>query len=182
MHDLEDELKPTLENLIPGNSFTLTEWAQRRLATWAAKTAMTAEFIEPDTAGISFEHREYLRLSRDPPRHFHIWAGHFIGDRHQSRIFHHSGYFTFGHLEPGAEKTVPKNTQATLICIGRAVLQIIHSDVAGLQFQLNNEEISKLRRIWPPIGNNLDWPPSRSLDDAEIARILQGLHAIFEDD
>ena len=49
---LETELKPTLTDLILGKPLALNHWEQRRLATWAVKTAMTAAIIHPSDAAI----------------------------------------------------------------------------------------------------------------------------------
>ncbi|MGQ0677243.1 MAG: hypothetical protein ACT4N4_14325 [Rhodospirillales bacterium] len=148
MHDMEDELKPTLVNMISGIGLTLDLWRRRRLATWAAKTAMTAEFIDAKTAAIPFEYREHLRLAREPPRGFHVWAAHYIGGKYSTSIHHHAGHMSFADAPIHTKSPHVPNTQATLIGVGRLILQIANSSVGGLVFNLHDEEISRLRRIW----------------------------------
>ncbi len=93
---LEGELKPRIKALVLGEESILTQWDQRRLATWAAKTAMTAEFIHPESAAIAFEEREYLRLHREPPIAFNIWMAHYDGSQHTTAL--HQSCGRRGHL------------------------------------------------------------------------------------
>ena len=178
LSNLENELKPQIKALVLGEALNLTPWDQRRLSTWAAKTSMTAEFIHPKTAAVTFEEREHLRLHREPPRAFNVWAGHYVGSRYTTDLHHHSVHLSV--RTPTSPKTgVAPNTQATIIGLGRLFLQISSSSFHGLQMNLKDEATSNLRRIWPPRGANLSWPPARSLTDQDIDIILMGLDAGF---
>ncbi len=178
LSDLEDELKPQIKALVLGETVALTPWDQRRLATWAAKTSMTAEFIHPETAAVTFDEREYLRLHREPPRAFNVWAGHYEGSRYTTDLHHHSVRMSVRTPTP-PETLVPRNTQTTIIGLGKLFLQISSSSLAGLEFNLQDERSSNLRRIWPPVAADLPWPPATSLSDEDINIIHMGLHAAF---
>ena len=43
------------------------------LATWAAKTAMTAEYVRPRADGISGSERKILMNHLVPPEHWYVW-------------------------------------------------------------------------------------------------------------
>ena len=180
LSSLEDELKPQIKALVLGEAITLTPWDQRRLATWAAKTSMTAEFIHPKSAAITFEEREYLRLHREPVETFNVWAGHYGGSRHRTALHHHSVQLSVG-TPTSTETMVPPNTQATIIGLGELFLQISSSSFAGVIFKLKNEGVSKMRRIWPPAVTDLQWPPVASLGDEDINIILAAIDAAFSD-
>ena len=181
---LENELKPLIKTLVLGEAITLTPWGQRRLATWAAKTSMTAEFIHPKSAAVTFEEREYLRLSREPMKTFNVWTGHYRGSRYTAALHHHSVLLLSG-TPTSAETLMPPNTQATIIGLGGLFLQISSSSLAGVKFNLKNETASpstnKLRRIWPPAVADLQWPPASSLSDRDIINILAAIDATFSD-
>lgn len=175
---LEEELKPTLVVLVQGHSIELTPWKQRRLATWATKTAMTAEFLKPKHAGIKFEERERLRLHREPSANFDVFVGHYHGRLFNTSMAHHSGHFRYSEPVPN-ERTGPANSQATIILLGALFIQVTSTELENARFNLKDEKISKLRRIWPPSDNILVWPPVRTLSDDDISIILAGIDAAF---
>ncbi|MPY70146.1 MAG: hypothetical protein GEU92_08665 [Alphaproteobacteria bacterium] len=177
MSTLEDELKPTLANLVLGKTITLSEWQRRRLSTWAVKTAMTSEYIHPPTVAIPFDMREHLRLHRQPHERFDVWIGFYNGKGRLLGSEHHSGEFS----EPGTEPTGVPNTQATTIGLGQIFFQIAYCGVPQARFHLKNEKISKMRRIWPPTEGEMMWPPFLVLDADDITIILRGIHEAFED-
>lgn len=178
LSNLEEELKPRLRALILGEVLTLTPWDQRRLATWATKTAMTAEMLHPKSAAVTFREREYLRLHREPPKEFNVWVGHYGGSQYTTNLHHHSNHISTGTPTPPKAAVAP-NTQATIINLGRLFLQIASSSFRGLQLKLKDEATSNLRRIWPPREGNLSWPPAIPLTDQDIDIILMGLDAEF---
>lgn len=92
---------------------------------------------------------------------------------------HHSGEFFFS--TPGTEPTGAPNTQATTIGLGRLFLQIAYCNIPAARFQLQDESVSKLRRIWPPGDNDFLWPLPLALDATDIAIILRSIHSTFED-
>lgn len=158
----------------------LSHWDQRRLATWAAKTAMTAEFLDPKSAAITFDEREYLKLHREPPKAFFVWAGHYSGNRHSADLHHHSVRLSFGAPDT-AEIGMPPNAQTTLIGLGRLFFQISSSSLAGIKFHLKDETVSSLRPLWPPGNSDLNWPPETSITDDDIRIIIMGLKAAFSE-
>ena len=177
MAGLEGELKPTLKKVISGKDFVITEWEQRRLSTWAAKTSMTAEFIDPKSVAILFAEREYLRLHNEPPKHFDIWVGCYDGPRPTTALHHHSNHISLPEALPKEPRN--PNTQATVIRLGRLFVQVFSSNVPELRAKLGDERRSKLRRIWPPVGNEFNWQSIRKLYDKDIEIILMGLDRAF---
>jgi hypothetical protein len=178
LSDLEEELKPTLTKLIYGDSFSLSPWTQKRLATWAVKTAMTAEFLHPPTAAISFDLREHLRLHREPHPEFDVWIGCYRGSMMLLGMEHHSGEFVI--LAPGAKPTGIPNAQATIIGLGHLYLQIAYTPVEGARFDYHDKTSEVLPRIWPPKSDDLVWPPL-PLDDEKVDLLVKGVHLAFKD-
>lgn len=182
LSDFEDELKPKIKPLILGGKSILTPWDQRRVATWAAKTSMTMEFIHPETAAITFGEREYLRLHREPKKTFNVWIGRYKGIRHKFAYHHHSLLFESGSPTP-TETMVPPNTQATVIRAGGLFLHVTSSSAPGVTFDLKNETPGsrgdELRRIWPSPSGDLNWLAAPALSDSDINNFLALLEAAF---
>lgn len=180
---LEKETKPLLTQLIHGRRFTLQPDDQRLVASWIAKTCMTAEYIEPNEVSIPQSERTSISHTLEPPPHWSIWIAAYLGEKWQAGgIFHHA----VGMYPPPQLIWVGiKNTQYTVIGVGRLLATAASSSIEGLTFEFQNEESSDLRRIWPPIGRNIDWPPPRYLTDrgadavaANFSRFL-GIEAPF---
>ncbi|MBL6933784.1 MAG: hypothetical protein ISR48_00055 [Alphaproteobacteria bacterium] len=140
---------------------------------------MTAEFIDPKSAAIVFAQRDYLRLHRDPPQEFNVWAGFYTSNKYSSSLYHHSGYFSY-ETKIYKKGSTSLNTQATVIIVGRLFLQVASCAIPDAQFRLKNEEASRPRRIWPPSDSDIDWPPPQAIGNDELDIILMGLHRAFE--
>src|SRR5260370_18573712 len=78
---LEEKIKPLLVSLMNGESCFLGIPEQTMLATWAMKTVMTAEFMEPTMSAVPIEDREFLmRTLSPPPAGWWIWIAGSQGE------------------------------------------------------------------------------------------------------
>ena len=178
MAELEQELKPTITKMILGEFLTLNSWAQRRLALWAVKTAMTAEYTDPKSVALTFAQREYLRLHREPPKDFDVWAALYLGKKHKAMMNHHSGHFSISDPS-GIKRPAPPNTQFTTIGLGKLFLHVSYIGITGARFKHHDERISNFRQIWPPLDREISWPPPAALEDAQLIALEASLRREF---
>jgi hypothetical protein len=174
---MEDVTKPTLERLVYGETGVVTVADQRQLATWIAKTTMTAEFLMPKEVAIKQSEREEFRLRRDPGAHWQIWIALYVGERRQAGAIAHHGVGLY--LPPKPVRKDVKNTQYTVIGLGRLLAISFSSEEDRLSFTLNDQIKVAVRQIWPPTGNDMNWPPEWSVDDAAAEAIVGGFWRAF---
>jgi hypothetical protein len=158
---LEGALKPLLKDLVYGNSRVLTVADQRLLATWIAKTAMTAEYVQPEQVAISQATRTRFYETQEPPGHWTIWIAYYVGKEWQAGNIFHQGvgmYMPPLEIKPGV-----KNTQYTVIALGHFLCICAGSEDERQIIRLKDSPA--LRSLWPPVGEDMQWPPQRSIDD-----------------
>ena len=64
---VENAAKPILEQMLQSRPLMINREMQRVLATWAAKTAMVAEYVNPDLISIKQPDRTALKEKSDSP-------------------------------------------------------------------------------------------------------------------
>jgi hypothetical protein len=176
MGKLEEAAKPILEALIYGYPLNLGPSGQGVLARWIAKTTMTAEFMVPSQVAIKPWEREALRLSTQGLPHWQIWVGFYSGMELQSGgIFHH----TVGLYHPSKVSIGVKNTQFTVLFLGRLFAFCISSENDRLAFQVGDEMKRAVRRLWPSDAAIVSWPPEASIDDRGAVALENMLGALL---
>jgi hypothetical protein len=167
---MEEATKPLLESLIYGESRTLSVTDQRQLAAWVTKTTMTAEFLEPKETAIAQTEREDLRLRGEPGARWQIWIAFYIGSKQVAGgIFHHG----VGLYPPPLPMRVGvKNTQFTVMGLGRLLAISLSSEQDLLTFHMHGEATIAVKGLWPLGSHDLIWPPERSIDDGGADRII----------
>lgn len=171
---MEDETKATLSPIVsPGFAHSLSVDAQQRLATWIAKTTMTAEFLVKERPAISQAERERFKDRKLPDAHWQIWVSSYVGTRwRKGGIFHHGlGLY----IPPEPMRVGVRNTQYTVIGLGRLVCIALSSTAQGFTMDLSEPLKVATRQLWPPLGQDQMWPSDRSLDDNSV----EGLCAAF---
>jgi hypothetical protein len=89
---LETRAKPLLLALLRGERFALGPAEQLLLSTWAAKTCMTAEFIDRTKIAIPQEDRTHLMGTLSPPQTgWWVWMAGSQGVEWEAGINHFSG-------------------------------------------------------------------------------------------
>lgn len=170
LSQIEETIKPLIKDLVCGYSRVLTVLDQRRLAAWIAKTTMTAEFIRPDQVAITQAEREQFRLSGEPGQHWQIWIAFYTGIKQMSGgIFHHGAGL---YLPPRPIRIGVKNTQFTVIGLGRMLAVDLSTEEDRLAFTLYPQAEVALKRLWPLGSDDVFWPPAWSVDDNGADKII----------
>jgi hypothetical protein len=164
---LEKRAKPLLIMLIRGMPFTLNADAQRLLAVWAAKTVMTAEFVDPTKVAIPAVERASLMRDLAPPqRGWWIWIAGSQGIEWLTGINHFSGRLNRTPIDLETPDVV--NLQSTTIGLGRLLIHVASTVVPDQSFALQNPDTADLRPIWPQPTAPIVWPRNRLLTDEDI--------------
>lgn len=170
LSQLEQNAKPLLTEVLNGRQRTFSVADQKLLATWIVKTTMTAEFWRPKEIAIKQPEREEFRLKMEPSSRWQIWGALYIGTKLQAGAIYHHGVGIY--LPPNPVRVGVKNTQYTVMGIGRFLAINLSSEQEGLTFGMNPQLDVALIRLWPPIGTPVSWPLARSIDDPAAERII----------
>ena len=162
-------MKPMLEGLVYGKSRVFTLQDRSLLATWIAKTTMTAEFLNPKEVAIRQpEEKGFTGTKNLAPigksGSLCMWVRNSAGG-----IFHHGVGI---YLPPKPVRIGIKNTQYTVIGFGRFLTFNLSSEQDELTLGLDDRAKAAIYQLWPLTDQDIAWPPSRSIDD-------QAANAIF---
>lgn len=175
---LEKRTKPLLLALARGVRMEIGPEEQLQLATWTAKTVMTAEFLESSKVAIPASDRRSLMQCLCPPRQgWWIWIAGQCGIEWQTAMYHFSSRLNTSYADLVTPEAV--NLQCTTIGVGRVLLHVISTSVPGLEFGLNRPTSSDLKPIWPISAQTITWPPQRLLDDAAIHHIKRNVERAY---
>ena len=178
MAGLENRAKPVLKQLIRGESCRLGPEEQNILATWAAKTAMTAECKRTRPDGTTRQEREYLKQKLRPPPHWLVWlAGYDGASWKELTVFQSRGNLRM----PAVGLPGPKvnYVQATTFGMGRVVFRTIgttFSDSAAIIAGIGDDGFIRLH---PNLPSSVIWPPAATLNDRQIGAAANVLNRIF---
>lgn len=172
MHELEETSKDILGYPIQGRKRNLQFFRQVLAATWAMKTGMVWDYISPDNRAVSLDQLRMLHQTQRPnPRH-QIWIGQFLGDAP------HSFRRTTGNLIKTAGPLDSQHTHGYLIAFSIGQLAFViygHGLPVPANVILPQQFNPKLIQTWPPIHEIVNWPPTNSLNDAELDTIMHSL-------
>ncbi len=174
---LEARTKPLLMELITGAQRNIGAAEQSALAVWAAKTIMTAEFIERTKIAIPLAHRQFLMTNLTVPDGWWIWVAGSQGIQWRTGLYHFSAKLNVSLID--LETPDALNIQCTTIGIGALLIHAISTTVPGHSFVLDNPNKSDLRSIWP-VGAPIAWPPARLLSDDDIDVIKTNLERAYQ--
>ena len=147
---MEEATKLLLEPLVIGGRL-LTIAEQRQLATWIAKTTMTAEFLVPKQVSIKQLERQEFRLRGEPGSHWQIWIAFYLGVQFQAGYIFHHGIGVY--LPPKPVRVGARNTQYTVIALGRLLaISLSSEEEEGLSFGVSDQYEHVIRKLWPPKG------------------------------
>jgi len=138
---------------------------QRVLATWAVKTAMTAEHINPGKGVVKQPERTWVREKLEPPPGWFVSMMPYSGTEWRDLgIFQHSGKLEIPAVDHNG--TIEHNLGLTFIGIGHLFLLIRHStwdriwDILGF-------DTPHVHRIWPIKDSGIGWPAPYVITDIE---------------
>ncbi len=181
--EIEDRAKPILTRLFNSEELTINANMQRILATWAAKTAMVAEHIDPKNAAILQSERTWLKDNLTPPQQgWNIWIGSYGGlSLRALGMYQHLGKLTVPSVDKGA--STEHNLHLCLIGMRHLLFLIISSSwprIWDILDSLGSPNSVGLARIWPITEAAMAWPrPLFMLDPAVeyfttyLARVME---------
>jgi hypothetical protein len=166
MSTLEKRAKPTLTHLIAGNRYKLTGDKQALLATWAAKTAMVAEFFRPIDDGITQAERTLLKERLSPPENWFVWMAAYNGTKWRE--------LGIGQVRISLNPTPIRKPstaryygQATTFGLGHVLFCVVSGSDPGFPRHFHGCENEGLLQIWPVHPRSILWPPAIIIGDAE---------------
>jgi hypothetical protein len=166
MSDLEGQVSTFLSPMImSGIATVLDAGRQTQLATWATKTAMVFEYVNPVTGLLYYDanERQQVMCTLKPPDGVTVWIGRYVGPivgcQHLAHVLSTARdgiEHVQGHLETFA--------------MGQMVIQVLASravTVRSWQGPWNHV----LFPMWPLPGYGVVWPPAPI--DTERLRMLE---------
>jgi len=165
MSGLEGHCKPILGPLIHGRRARLEPDAQAVLALWAVKTAWVFQSTNPTTSTCTAEQRHALATAHAVPDGIRVLLGGY--DEAGGKVLCASWY-TAGSTTAEAGRL---DASAATLVIGRAVLQVLQrppgDGPSGPPAQ-QSPATAALRRLLPPTGQPIDWPPLPPLRHGDL--------------
>jgi len=181
MSEMEKRTKPLLLALARGEPCNIDFILQNLLATWSAKTAMTGEFSDPDSAAIPLIERKFLMTNLKPPFGWNIWITRCNGTLWETGYYHRSFTAGISHGPPVAPiKRPTPNTQTTTIGIGQLLIHMVSVSIPEIQFEGENEPRFGLKRILPIREASIAWPTDIVLSDAEVEILADTLNRTIQ--
>jgi hypothetical protein len=162
---LENDVRTVLAPLIGGRERTLSVDEQRRLATWAAKTALMLDLASGAPVIPSGFYYEFRQL-RTPLRSQVVWLGAYLGNKKAVSAEHRGLHIGIG------EDELP-NGFVTTFSVFRVVFQVFGYFTVD-SASMNDTRLlnAALAPIWPPQGEELDWPRGRlAFGDEALAEL-----------
>lgn len=176
MSQLEEATKPMLLPLIRGDALRLTPDIQGQIATWATKTVICAEHVNPrSSGGITQSERTWLMDRRTPPDHWFVWIAAY-NDKSWADlgIFQERGRLEVASV--GAPTIFKHYVHATTFGMGHILFLVIGTEFPNADAPLAQIDRRTLQQIWPPKSRSLIWPPATFLKDPQanaVANVLK---------
>jgi hypothetical protein len=167
--NIEQISKPVLIPLLRGEATQINPAIQRILAIWAAKTVMTAEYIHPSKVVIHQAERTWLKENLIPPAGWNVWIGTYQGlEWGELAIQQHAAKLRLPAVDNGNPSE--HNLIFTILGMRRLMFVVVSStdpNVCGIMDSVGSPNVACLSRIWPIVQENILWPRSAVLTDAD---------------
>jgi hypothetical protein len=180
-NNVEKVAQPILIPLVSGDQVELNAAMQLILATWATKTAMTAEHLHPSKVVIHQDERTWLRKNLLPPVGWNVWIGKYHGTAwSELAIRQHAGKLRIPTIDNGTLNE--HNFQLTILGMRRLVFVVVSSSWPQMQKVIAalGAPILGLSQIWPVVQPLTVWPNPAILTDADIEQIPAHLPRVAE--
>jgi hypothetical protein len=169
LSNIEKIAKPILAPLINGEKIELDATKQRILATWAAKTVMTAEQIHPNKVVVYQAERTWLKENLTPPAGWNVWAGTYNGFAWgELAIQQYAGLLRIPTVDNG--NPAEHNLIFTIFGMRRLMLVVTSSTwprMWEIMESVGSPSGLSLSRIWPVVQASISWPRAFVLTDAD---------------
>lgn len=175
---LENRAKPILMHMIRGERSRLGPEDLNTLATWAAKTSMTAECKQPRPDGTTQEERIFPMRKNRPPPHWFVWVATYNCTGWNELTMFQSR----GNLQTSAIRSPNADVhyiQATTFGMGRVIFHIIGTTCPESEANFRERENGGLIRIWPSYPRSVLWTPATILTDRQVSWEAHVLNRTF---
>jgi hypothetical protein len=171
-NDIEKPAIPILIPLINGDRTEIDPNMQRILATWAAKTVMTAEYVHPTKVVIHQDERTWLKENLASPVGWNVWIGTYRGIYwSELAIQQHAGKLRIPAIDNGAPNE--HNLELTVFGMRRLMIVVVSSSwprMWDIIRSLGSPDILGLSQIWPIVQDSVSWPRAIELTDSDAER------------
>lgn len=168
MRRLEDAVRPILRPLILGKQSELDDAAIRTVATWATKTALIYEFVQPDDAqpAASATDRKQLRDHQRPLPGSGVWLAGYAGSL-GAVVMARSTLFVY-NLDDEGSVAEPSGLVVTFV-YGRLVLRVaLVRSRPTYPTRFAVDQIPGAVMLWPDGQSRLTLPVGPALDDVGL--------------
>jgi hypothetical protein len=167
-NEIEKTAKPILIPLINGERTEIDPDMQRILATWAAKTVMTAEQVHPSKVVIHQAERTWLKENLTPPAGWNVWIGTYHGlVWGELAIQQHAAKLRIATVDNGN----PAEHNLIFTILGMRRLMIVVASSTWPRMWEIIESVGPpnvcLSRIWPLVQASVSWPRPIALTDTD---------------
>lgn len=156
MARLEEQVRPIVSPMmLEGRRSLLTPLEQAVVSTWAAKTAMVSEFLDPTRQYFTADERRSLMEGNRPPLGSHVWLGYYEASSYRG-------------IQAATETLLSEDAgqgviaHAHTIALGQLVLQVFAERTsAGASWDLHHRPgpwAVALRKIWPSSAARMSTP------------------------
>lgn len=175
-NNIEDVAKPIITRLLSANRSSIDAATQKVLATWAAKTVMTAEWVYPNKVVLHQSERNWLKSALAPPIGWTIWIGNYSGITWgELAIQQHAAKLRFTTIDDG--DMAEHNFIFTIIGMRRLMIVAVSSSWPRVQEIIDSlgAPHPALLQVWPIVNDEITWPQIFSVTDMD-ADILAGYY------
>jgi hypothetical protein len=170
LSEIQSRARHTVPQLIEGKPVVLNEEMQRNIASWAAMSTMTGEFISrrPETVAVHQVDRSLFKDICVPPPGWRVWIGHYAPNAgssywvHACMPIHIEGDFILPNFKNPAAPL--PTTQWSTLTVGNLFLQTVSSSTSPdliRDWRWDNAPAARrlLVQIWPIKESLICWPP-----------------------
>jgi hypothetical protein len=156
----------------PTGNWPLQPDAQRKVAAFALRMFAVTQYTHPSGRPVPRAHREHLASHRSPPPLVEVWAMGY-GGANTDRVHTQAGASRLAG--PGEPMPDRSNAYRGIMRFGHLVLEVA-ALTDGRAFPFLPEDDRIFLRLWPIEFDRVGiWPPSRMLDDADLAGRIANL-------
>lgn len=170
MSQLETWAKQALPPLITGQRANISPDGQKKLSTWAVKTAMVATHFQPRETSIPQHDRTALMENLTPPPGWFVWICAYKGGTWSPlTIFQDRAALSLTPI-PNAD-SAPYYIQATTFGMGHLLVCALSSSSPTIERDFTLFEPENSFQIWPQVrSRSILWPPVEFIRDDEAYR------------
>jgi hypothetical protein len=174
MGDLENLVRPVIQDILTGGAPLITPELQQALAAWVAAIALMVDIYEPSQSACSSDQYHWMYLHHTPPPDWYVWIAAYGGP--PTVEVQHRG-IPISLEEPAyREEHVVNTANATSIIAGRVVFHVFGTQVSFRLPDMPTSVRDHVRSIWPP-QPAFTWPPGQQLLRTEFTTLHNAIVA-----